>query len=44
MEKYDIHKDIKFKTGVYKLNDNANFDFQLNRVINWDGGRYEDIE
>lgn len=43
MEKYDINKKIEFKTGVYKLNDNANFDFQLNRVINWDGGRYEDI-
>lgn len=43
MEKYDINKEIKFKTGVYKLNDNANFDFQLNRTINWNGGRYEDI-
>lgn len=43
MEKYDINTKIEFKTGVYKLNDNANFDFQLNRVINWDGGRYEDI-
>ena len=43
MEKYDINREIKFKTGVYKLNDNANFDFQLNRVINWDGARYEDI-
>ncbi len=43
MEKYDINTKIEFKTGVYKLNDNANFDFQLNRVINWDGGRYEDV-
>ena len=41
--KCDINTEIKFKTGVYKLNDNANFDFQLNRTINWDGGRYEDI-
>lgn len=42
-QRYDISKEIEFKTGVYKLNDDANFDFQLNRVINWDGGRYEDV-
>ncbi len=42
--KYDISTKINFKTGVYKLNDNANFDYQLNRVINWDGGRLCDVE
>lgn len=35
---------ITFKTGVHKLNEDANFNFQLNRVINWDGGRLEDVE
>ncbi|MBQ3797879.1 MAG: alpha/beta hydrolase, partial [Butyrivibrio sp.] len=29
---------------VYKLNDEANFNYQLNRVINWDGGRLEDVQ
>ena len=27
----------------YCLNAERNFDYQLNRVINWDGGRIEDI-
>lgn len=35
---------IKFKKGLYKLNDDKNYNFQLNRVINWDGGLLEDIE
>ncbi|MBQ3842552.1 MAG: alpha/beta fold hydrolase [Ruminiclostridium sp.] len=35
---------IVLKTGVYKLSDDRNFDYQLNRVINWDGGRLEDVE
>ncbi len=44
MIKYDITKPIVLKTGVYKLSDDRNFDYQLNRVINWDGGRLEDVE
>ncbi len=35
---------IRFKKGLYKLNDDKNYNFQLNRVINWDGGRLEDVE
>ncbi|MCR4640222.1 hypothetical protein [Ruminococcus sp.] len=38
MEKYDISQKIEFKTGTYELNSDANFNFQLNRVIMWDGG------
>lgn len=34
---------VTFKRGIYKLNSQPNFDFQLNRVIMWDGGRLEDI-
>ncbi|MCD7884439.1 MAG: alpha/beta fold hydrolase [Lachnospiraceae bacterium] len=44
MKKYDISQPIALKKGVYKLNDEANFNYQLNRVINWDGGRLEDIQ
>ncbi len=44
MKKHDITQSIKLKKGVYELNDNPNFNYQLNRVINWDGGRLEDIE
>ena len=44
MEKYDITRPVILKTGVYKLNDEANFNYQLNRVINWDGGRLEDVQ
>lgn len=35
---------ITFKTGVHELNGDDNFNFQLNRVINWDGGRLEDVK
>ena len=44
MKKYDVTQPIELKTGVYKLNSERNFDYQLNRVINWDGGRLEDVE
>ena len=43
MDKYDVNQKKKKKKGVYKLNAERNFDYQLNRVINWDGGRIEDI-
>ncbi len=35
---------IHFKKGLYKLNDDKNYNFQLNRAINWDGGALEDIK
>ena len=35
---------VKFKEGTYKLNEQSNFDYQLNRIIMWDGGRLEDIQ
>lgn len=35
---------IEFKKGSYRLNKQDNFNFQLNRVIMWDGGRLEDVE
>ena len=44
MKKYDIQLPVILKKGVYKLNKERNFDYQLNRVINWDGGRLEDVE
>ncbi|MDD4849966.1 MAG: hypothetical protein PHO10_04635 [Gemmiger sp.] len=32
-----------FKRGSYPLHQDANFNFQLNRVIQWDGGRLQDV-
>lgn len=43
MEKYDVSRPVILKKGVWKLNDERNFDYQLNRTINWDGGRLEDV-
>lgn len=43
-KKYDINRPITFKIGAYQLNDEANFNFQLNRIINWDGGCLADLE
>ena len=36
--------NIHFPRGTYVLNDDPNFNFQLNRVIQWDGGRLEDVQ
>ena len=44
MKKYDVTQPTVLKRGVYKLNSELNFDYQLNRVINWDGGRLEDVK
>ncbi len=38
MEKYDSNMPVSFKTGTHKIVSDANFNFQLNRVIFWDGG------
>ncbi len=35
---------VAFKKGTYNLNRESNFNFQLNRVINWDGGELSDVE
>lgn len=35
---------MSFKRGLYQLNQDVNFNFQLNRLINWDGGCLEEIE
>jgi pimeloyl-ACP methyl ester carboxylesterase len=35
--------DLSFPRGSYALNDDPNFNFQLNRVIQWNGGRLADI-
>ena len=44
MQKYDITQPISFKKGTYHFNDDANFNFQLNRVVFWDGGDADDIQ
>jgi len=43
MRTYDIDQPITFKRGVYQLNDNDGINFQLNRTVNWDGGRLKDV-
>ena len=34
--KYDITKPNGFKVGMYDLNKNADYNFQLNRLVNMD--------
>lgn len=36
--------NISFKRGTYHLNDQPNYNFQLNRVIQWDGGALDDVQ
>lgn len=35
---------MEFKIGSYDLNDNPNYNFQLNRLVNWDGGDLEEVK
>lgn len=35
--------EFSFKKGLNQLNPQPNFNFQLNRVIMWDGGRLEEF-
>lgn len=39
-----IIPEVSFQRGTYGLNRDPNYNFQLNRVIQWDGGRLEDIQ
>lgn len=36
MEKYDITKPFLLPVGMYKLNKNPGYSFQLNRLVNMD--------
>ena len=41
---FDISKPMPFKTGLYSLNKNADYNFQLNRLINMDGADKKLVE
>lgn len=36
--------EFSFKKGVYQLNEQSNFNFQLNRLVMWDGGDLEEVK
>lgn len=36
--------NIRFKKGTYTLNKESNFNFQLNRLIMWDGGDLNEVQ
>lgn len=36
--------EIHFAHGVYELNSQSNFNFQLNRLVMWDGGDLEEVK
>ena len=44
MDKYDIRQPIRFTSGMYHLNEEPNFNYQLCRVIHWNGGTLEDVQ
>ena len=44
MKRYDTNTPITFQKGYWQFCPQANFNFQLNRVIMWDGGRKEDVD
>lgn len=38
-----MEKNLPFKVGMYHLNDEPNFNFQLNRTIMWSGGDVDEL-
>ncbi|WP_350455340.1 alpha/beta hydrolase [Slackia heliotrinireducens] len=40
---YDPSKPVEFPRGMYRLNDEPHIDYQLNRIVNWDGGDLEEL-
>lgn len=38
-----MKQEIEWKKGTYQIVDDVNFNFQLNRVIMWDGGDAEEV-
>lgn len=36
--------EFNFKKGIYRLNSQSNFDFQLNRLVMWDGGDLNEVK
>lgn len=38
-----MNRDFTFKRGTYQIVPDANFNFQLNRVIMWDGGDADEV-
>lgn len=43
MEKYDITKPFPLPVGMYKLNKNPGYSFQLNRLVNMDLGDLDEV-
>ncbi len=43
MEKYDITKPFLLPVGMYKLNKNPGYSFQLNRLVNMDLGDLDEV-
>ena len=38
MEKYGISQKLQFQTGTYEQSSDANFNYQLGRIIMWNCG------
>lgn len=43
MDKYDISKPFVLPVGMHRLNPNESFNFQLNRLVNFDLGDLEEV-
>ena len=35
---------VEFKKGMYQFNDQSNFNYQLNRLVMWDGGDADEVQ
>lgn len=42
--KFDITQPIELKKGLYKINKNAEFNYQLGRLVNADGADLEKVK
>lgn len=44
MKKYDITKPMQLKIGLYHLNDDPSYNFQLNRLVNFNGADLQTVK
>lgn len=41
---FDPSTPIEFPRGIYQLNEEPHIDYQLNRIVNWDGGDLAELQ
>lgn len=43
IKKYNLDREINFKIGIYDICEEIHFNYQLNRLVNWNGGDLDEV-